>query len=77
MALLRELAHSEGLAVAAVLHQPDLALRYADRSIGLLRGGSMTFDLPSTEITAEHLDTLYAPDRIVPDTIVSDRTQAA
>ncbi len=43
MALLRELAHSEGLAVAAVLHQPDLALRYADRSIGLLRG-SMTFE---------------------------------
>ncbi|MGJ3189672.1 phosphonate ABC transporter ATP-binding protein [Paenarthrobacter sp. FR1] len=62
MALLRELAHSEGLAVAAVLHQPDLALRYADRSIGLLQG-SMTFDLPSTEITADHLDTLYAPDR--------------
>jgi len=76
MALLRELAHSEGLAVAAVLHQPDLALRYADRSIGLLQG-SMTFDLPSTEVTAAHLDTLYAPDRIVSDTIVSDRTQAA
>ncbi len=62
MALLRELAHTEGLAVAAVLHQPDLALRYADRSIGLLHG-SMTFDLPSADVTAEHLDTLYAPDR--------------
>ncbi|MEQ4565217.1 phosphonate ABC transporter ATP-binding protein [Paenarthrobacter sp. CAP02] len=66
MALLRELAHTEGLAVAAVLHQPDLALRYADRSIGLLQG-SMTFDLPSTEVTAKHLDTLYAPDRGVSD----------
>lgn len=63
MALLRGLAHSEGLAVAAVLHQPDLALRYADRSVGLLHG-SMTFDLPSADVTADHLDTLYAPDRI-------------
>lgn len=71
MALLRELAHSEGLAVAAVLHQPDLALRYADRSIGLLRG-SMAFDLPSAQVDTHHLDTLYAPDR---DT--ADRTQAA
>ncbi|UXM92891.1 phosphonate ABC transporter ATP-binding protein [Paenarthrobacter sp. JL.01a] len=62
MGLLRELAHSENLAVAAVLHQPDLALRYADRSIGLLHG-SMSFDLPSTEVTAEHLTSLYAPDR--------------
>lgn len=64
MALLRDLAHTEGLAVAAVLHQPDLALRYADRSIGLLHG-SMTFDLPPAEVTADHLDTLYAPDRTV------------
>lgn len=62
MALLRDLAHTEGLAVAAVLHQPDLALRYADRSIGLLHG-SMTFDLPSADVTADHLATLYAPDR--------------
>ncbi|MFF2844372.1 phosphonate ABC transporter ATP-binding protein [Paenarthrobacter sp. NPDC057981] len=62
MGLLRELAHSEGLAVTAVLHQPDLALRYADRSIGLLHG-SMSFDLPSTDVTAEHLNALYAPDR--------------
>ncbi|WP_144662396.1 phosphonate ABC transporter ATP-binding protein [Paenarthrobacter nicotinovorans] len=64
MGLLRELAHSEGLAVAAVLHQPDLALRYADRSIGLLHG-SMSFDLPSTEVTAAHLNALYAPDRSI------------
>jgi len=62
MGLLRELAHGEGLAVAAVLHQPDLALRYADRSIGLLHG-SMTFNLPSADVTTGHLDALYAPDR--------------
>ncbi len=62
MGLLRELAHTEGLAVAAVLHQPDLALRYADRSIGLL-DGSMTFNLPSADVSTGHLDALYAPDR--------------
>ncbi|MDR4533786.1 ATP-binding cassette domain-containing protein [Glutamicibacter sp. PS] len=38
MILLHDLAHEENLAVAAVLHQPDLALRYADRAIGLLNG---------------------------------------
>ncbi|MET3142347.1 UNVERIFIED_ORG: ABC-type phosphate/phosphonate transport system ATPase subunit [Arthrobacter sp. UYEF2] len=62
MGLLRDLAHSEGLAVAAVLHQPDLVLRYEDRFIGLLKG-STVFDLPSSAVTAAQLDTLYAPDR--------------
>ena len=62
MALLRDLAHSDQLAVAAVLHQPDLALRYADRSIGLLNG-TMAFDLASAGVSATHLDELYAPDR--------------
>lgn len=38
MALLSQLAHEENLAVAAVLHQPDLALRHADHVIGLING---------------------------------------
>ena len=63
MALLAELAHAEDLAVAAVLHQPDLALRYADRSIGLLQG-KMAFDGGPGALTQDVLDTLYAPDRI-------------
>ncbi|MDR6508550.1 ATP-binding cassette domain-containing protein [Arthrobacter oryzae] len=62
MALLRDLAHNEKLAVAAVLHQPDLALRYADRSIGLLNG-TMAFNLASAGVGAAQLDELYAPDR--------------
>lgn len=37
MALLRSLA-DDGIAVAAVLHQPDLARRYADRVIGMMHG---------------------------------------
>ncbi|GAB3564315.1 phosphonate ABC transporter ATP-binding protein [Arthrobacter alkaliphilus] len=63
MALLRDLAHVENLAVAAVLHQPDLALRHADRCIGLLHG-TLAFDLPSSEVDAARLDALYAPDRV-------------
>ncbi|WP_250008134.1 phosphonate ABC transporter ATP-binding protein [Actinoplanes sp. M2I2] len=38
LALLAELAHGEGLAVLAVLHQPDLARRHADRIVGLRDG---------------------------------------
>lgn len=62
MALLHDLAHTENLAVAAVLHQPDLARRHADRAIGLL-GGRMIFDTPTTELTEHQLDELYKPDR--------------
>ena len=64
MALLRELAHAENLAVAAVLHQPELALRYADRCIGLLNG-TLAFDLPAAGLGQAKLDALYAPDRVV------------
>ncbi|MGO4858455.1 phosphonate ABC transporter ATP-binding protein [Arthrobacter sp. 2MCAF14] len=63
MALLHHLAHVEKLAVAAVLHQPDLALRHTDRCIGLLHG-AMAFDLPSPEVVSADLDALYAPDRV-------------
>lgn len=63
MALLAELAHTENLAVAAVLHQPDLAIRHADRAIGLLKG-KIVFDGGTPALTDQVLDTLYAPDRI-------------
>lgn len=38
LALLAALAHAENLAVLAVLHQPDLAARHADRIVGLRDG---------------------------------------
>ncbi|MFF1253493.1 phosphonate ABC transporter ATP-binding protein [Pseudarthrobacter sp. NPDC058329] len=63
MALLAELAHAEDLAVAAVLHQPDLALRHADRAVGLLEG-KIAFDGGPAALTEDLLDTLYAPDRV-------------
>lgn len=63
MDLLRDLAHTEGLAVAAVLHQPDLASRYADRSIGLLKG-RITFNAAAQSVTTSQLDELYRPESL-------------
>jgi phosphonate transport system ATP-binding protein len=50
----------EGLAVAAVLHQPALARRYADRIVGLV-GGRTAFDAPPGELGVTDIDELYAP----------------
>ena len=58
MRLLRELAVEEGLGIAAVLHQPELARNYADRVIGL-RGGHLIFDAPVGELDASAIETLY------------------
>lgn len=63
MTLLRSLADDDGIAVAAVLHQPDLARRHSDRVIGLL-GGRISFDLPPADLAVQALDALYAPDRL-------------
>ena len=38
MSLLRDLAHREGLAILVSLHQPELAERYADRSLRIVDG---------------------------------------
>ncbi|MCK2216969.1 ATP-binding cassette domain-containing protein [Actinomadura sp. ATCC 31491] len=65
VALLAELAHEQGLAVAAVLHQPDLARRHADRVAGLLHG-RLALDAPAAGLTPADLAPLYAPDRDAP-----------
>jgi phosphonate transport system ATP-binding protein len=44
MRLLRRLASEDGLAVMCVLHQPDLARRYADRILGLRAGRAIFLD---------------------------------
>ena len=61
VALLRDLAR-DGYAVVAVLHQPDLALRYADRVVGML-GGRVAVDKAPRYIRDEEIEHLYAPDR--------------
>jgi phosphonate transport system ATP-binding protein len=61
MRLLRSLADDDGLAVAAVLHQPDLARRHSDRVVGLL-GGRIVLDSPADTVDQAALDALYRPD---------------
>ena len=58
MALLRRLATEDGLAVLTVLHQPDLALAYADRVIGL-KDGEVVFDGTPAGISDAMVDLLY------------------
>ena len=58
MTLLRRLASQDGLAVLCVLHQPELAARYADRVVGI-RDGRMMFDLPASELSGGRMDGLY------------------
>jgi phosphonate transport system ATP-binding protein len=60
MRLLRSLA-DDGMAVAAVLHQPDLARRHSDRIVGLT-GGRITLDIAPSTLTDADVDALYAPD---------------
>jgi phosphonate transport system ATP-binding protein len=58
MRLLRRLAAEENLAVLCVLHQVELAYRYADRVVGI-RGGRIAFDLPREEVSRDAVRRLY------------------
>lgn len=56
--LLADLAHSDGLSVLTVLHQPDLALRHSDRIVGM-KLGSVAFDKRPADVAGEEIDALY------------------
>jgi len=58
MLLLRRLAHDEGLGVLCVLHQPDLAQRYADRILGM-RAGRIVFDERPARVASGDVSALY------------------
>ena len=58
MRLLRRLATTDGLAVVCVLHQPELATRYADRLIGM-RAGRIEFDERAASVSAQQISNLY------------------
>jgi phosphonate transport system ATP-binding protein len=60
MILLRRLAHEDGLGVLCVLHQPDLAQRYADRIIGM-QSGRVVFDERPGPGPAADVSALYEP----------------
>jgi phosphonate transport system ATP-binding protein len=58
MRLLRRLASEDGMPVICVLHQPELARRYADRILGL-RQGRMMFVEAANDVTADQVTALY------------------
>lgn len=58
LTLLADVAHSDGLGVLAVLHQPDRALRHADRVIGM-KLGEVAFDKRPADIAPEEIEALY------------------
>jgi phosphonate transport system ATP-binding protein len=64
MAVMTDLARSESIAVAAVLHQPELARRHADRLVGL-RGGRIAFAGPAAEVSQEQVSALYTAEEEV------------
>jgi phosphonate transport system ATP-binding protein len=61
LALLHSLSR-EGMAVAAVLHQPDLARRHSDRLVGLVHG-AVFWDRAPDLVSQDDIDTIYVPDR--------------
>ena len=63
MRLLRSLA-GDGMAVACVLHQPDLARRHSDRIVGLT-SGRITLDSAPSGLTEAKVDALYASDYVI------------
>lgn len=56
--LLRRVSRDDGLAVVCVLHQPELARRYADRIIGLRRG-RLIFDERPAQVADRDVGALY------------------
>jgi phosphonate transport system ATP-binding protein len=58
MGLLRRLAHEDGLGVLCVLHQPELARRFADRILGM-KDGRIRFDTKPSEVQETEVAGLY------------------
>jgi phosphonate transport system ATP-binding protein len=59
VAALTRTAAERGATLVATLHQVDVALAAFPRTVGL-RDGKLAFDLPSAQVTQQHLAQLYA-----------------
>ena len=59
LCLARDLAHTEGKAVLAVLHDVNLAAAYCDRLVLLSDGRVAASGTPAEVLTAEHLGAVY------------------
>jgi phosphonate transport system ATP-binding protein len=58
MTALVGLAAERQVTLVATLHQVDMALAHFPRIVGL-RDGQLVFDLPSAQVSREHLAHLY------------------
>ena len=58
---LRSICTDTGMTMIISLHQVDMALKYADRIIGLNRG-AVIFDGPPSELTSQRSADIYAKD---------------
>ena len=56
---LTDIATERGATLVATLHHVDMALRSFARIIGM-RDGEVAFDLPSSEVSPQHLQDLYS-----------------
>lgn len=58
IATLIDIARERGVTLVATMHQVDTALAHFDRIVGL-REGVVAFDLPTPQVTRDHLLQLY------------------
>ncbi len=61
--ILTNTAHARGTTLVCSLHQVERAMASFPRIIGL-RDGEVSFDLPTAQVTREHLNTLYSQHEI-------------
>ncbi|HWI11538.1 MAG TPA: ATP-binding cassette domain-containing protein [Burkholderiaceae bacterium] len=59
IAALIDVARERGITLLATMHQVDTALAHFDRIVGL-RDGAVAFDLPTPQVSRDHLLRLYA-----------------
>lgn len=59
IATLVDVARERGITLLTTMHQVDTALAHFDRIVGL-RDGTLAFDLPTPQVSREHLLRLYA-----------------
>jgi phosphonate transport system ATP-binding protein len=62
---------SEGITIVVNMHHVDLALKYANRVIGI-NGGEIVYDGPSTDITEELLKKIYGRELTDEDIMFKD-----
>ena len=62
LSMLKRISSARGITVLCNLHQVDLALKFADRIIGLTNG-KIVFDAPSESLDLQYLNNIYGSDR--------------